>query len=442
MQKPKVGLITLSLTRERTDIAQQAHKELSEALNTQPLEVISHNELVLTMEDSVRISEDMIHDHVQCIIYNIGSWVYAPMVVSAVQATGLPSIVYGYRSSAAFSLVGAAITHGSLDELNLLHRFVYGEPDSPEVLTAITSYCRAAMTFDDLSRSKAVVMGGKTMGMVTSAVDFSQIKEIFGTEIEHVDMLRLYLEAQKVPENKVKKKMEWTKKAYGSVNVSDEVLEKSIRLYFAMKDVMKTDGYAFGGFKCQPEFIDNYVSGCLPISWLINEGIMMSCEADMNAAFTMRILHLVSGQPVLFADVNDFDMNTGMLRLVNCGTIATDLATASKDVDWNPQYEYMGEAGGACPTFCCKEGPVTLARLARVGGEYVMQIANGQAVVQDKETFKEARDRWPHAFISIEGDPDLFVQHLRSNHLHMVYGDVVDELYDLCEILGIEPIYT
>jgi L-fucose isomerase len=442
MQKPKVGLITLSLARERTDIAEQAHQELSKALKTQPLEIIAHDKLVLTMEDSVRISEDMIHDHIQCIIYNIGSWVYAPMVVSAVQATGLPSIVYGYRSPAAFSLVGAAITHGSLDELNLLHRFVYGEPDSPDVLKAITSYCRAAMTFDNLSRSKAVVIGGKTMGMVTSAVDFSQIKEIFGTEIEHVDMLRLYLEAQKVAAKKVKEKMAWAKKTYGSVNVSDEVLEKSVRLYFAMKNMMKADGYAFGGFKCQPEFIDNYVSGCLPISWLINEGIMMSCEADMNAAFTMRILHLVSGQPVLFADVNDLNMNTGMLRLVNCGTIATDMATSPKDVEWNPQYDYMGESGGACPTFCCKEGPVTLARLARVDGEYVMQIANGQAVVQDKETFKEARDRWPHAFINIEGDPDLFIQHLRSNHLHMVYGDVVDALYDLCEILGIEPIYT
>ncbi|MFX1510315.1 MAG: L-fucose/L-arabinose isomerase family protein [Promethearchaeota archaeon] len=442
MDRPKVGLITLSLARERTDIAKQAHKELQKALKTQPLEISPHDELVLTMEDSVRISEDMVHDHIQCIIYNIGSWVYAPMVVSAVQATGLPSIVYGYRSPAAFSLVGAAITHGSLDELNLLHRFVYGEPDSPDVLDAITSYCRAAMTFDDLSRSKAVVIGGKTMGMVTSAVDFSQMKDIFGTEIEHVDMLRLYLNAQKISVKKVKEKIAWVKKTYGSVNVSDEILEKSVRLYFAMKELMETDGYAFGGFKCQPEFIDNYVSGCMPISWLINEGIMISCEADMNAAFTMRILHLLSGQPVLFADVNDLDMNTGILRLVNCGTIATDMATSPKDVDWNPQYEYMGEAGGACPTFSCKEGHVTLARLARVGGEYVMQIANGEVVVQDKETFKEARDRWPHAFINLEGDPDLFVQHLRSNHLHMVYGDVVDELYDFCEILGIEPIYT
>jgi L-fucose isomerase len=442
MWQPKVGLITLSLARERTDIAEQAHQELLKSLIKQPLDVVPHDGLVLTMEDSVRISEDMAHNHIQCIIYNIGSWIYAPMVVSAVQATGLPSIVYGYRSPAAFSLVGAAITHGSLDELNLLHRFVYGEPDSPDVLMAITSYCRAAMAFDNLSRSKAVIIGGKTMGMMTSAVDFSQMKDIFGTEIEHVDMLRLYLTAEKVTAKKVKAKMGWAKKTFGAINVSDAILEKSVRLYLAMKELMESDGYAFGGFKCQPEFIDNYVSGCMAISWLINEGTMISCEADMNAAFTMRILHLLSGQPVLFADVNDLDMNTGVLRLVNCGTMATDLATSPKDVNWNPQYEYMGKAGGACPTFCCKEGLVTLARLARVGGEYVMQIANGQAFVQDTATFREARDRWPHAFINLEGDSDLFLQHLRSNHLHMVYGDFVDELYDLCEILGIEPIYT
>jgi L-fucose isomerase len=442
MLKPKVGLTTLSLERERIDIAEQAHKELLKALKTQPLDVISEEKLVLTMEDAVRVAEDMVHDHIQCIIYNIGTWIYAPMVVSAVQVTGLPSIVYGYRSPASFSLVGAAITHGSLDELGLQHRFVYGEPNNPSVLAAITSYCRAAMTFDNLSRSKAVVFGGKTMGMVTAAVDYSQVKDIFGTEIEHVDMLRLYLAAQKVPVKQVKDKMAWVKKTFGSVNVSEEILERSVRLYFALKDVMDADGYTFGGFKCQPEFIENYVSGCLPISLLINEGVMISCEADMNAALTMRILHLLTGEPVLFADVNDLDIDTGNLRLVNCGTIATDMAQTPKDVDWNPQYKYMGKASGACPTFSCKEGFVTLARLSRVAGEYVMQIATGTAYVQEKETFKEARDRWPHAFVTLEGDPDLFIQHLRSNHLHMVYADVVEELYDLCEILGIEPIYT
>nr|NIO36999.1 hypothetical protein [Candidatus Bathyarchaeota archaeon] len=63
MQKPKVGLITLSLARERTDLAKKAHQELLKALKEQPLEVTPYNELVLTMEDSVRVSEDMAHDH-------------------------------------------------------------------------------------------------------------------------------------------------------------------------------------------------------------------------------------------------------------------------------------------------------------------------------------------------------------------------------------------
>jgi L-fucose isomerase len=440
--KPKVGLITLSLPRERIDIAKQAHKELFAALNSKHLDIVTQDEPVLTIEDTVRIAEDMAHDHVQCIIYNIGTWIYAPMVVSAVQATGLPCIVYGYRSPAAFSLVGAAITHGSLDELGLVHRFVYGEPDSPVVLAPIVSYCRAAMTYDHLARSKAVVIGGKTMGMVTAAVDFSQVKSVFGTEIEHVDMLRAYLKAKEIPDKPVKAKMTWAKNTYGVMNVSDEILEKSVRLYLALKAIMESEKYAFGGFKCQPEFIENYISGCMALSFLIDDGVMMSCEADMNAALTMQILHLLSDEPVLFADVNDLDVSTGQLRLVNCGTIASTMAASPKDVEWNPQYEYMGKASGACPTFCCKEGQVTLARLSRYAGEYVMQIATGEAFIQPKETFKEARDRWPHAFVRIDGDPDYFIQHLRSNHIHMVYADLVEELLDLCEILGIEAIQT
>ena len=55
MKKPKVGLITLSLARERTDLAEQAHQELLKALKKQPLEVLPHDALVLTMEDTVRI---------------------------------------------------------------------------------------------------------------------------------------------------------------------------------------------------------------------------------------------------------------------------------------------------------------------------------------------------------------------------------------------------
>ena len=70
------------------------------------------------------------------------------------------------------------------------------------------------------------------------------------------------------------------------------------------------------------------------------------------------------------------------------------------------------------------------------------KAGKGTRGIRDKETFKEARDRWPHAFVTLEGDPDIFLQYLRSNHMHMVYADIVEELFDFCEIVGIEPIYT
>ena len=100
----------------------------------------------------------------------------------------------------------------------------------------------------------------------------------------------------------------------------------------------------------------------------------------------------------------------------------------------------MGLSGGATVVFCCKSGPVTLARLSRVKGEYVMLIAQGKAVEQPKERFREARDRWPHLFVELDGDPSLLLQNLRSNHLHACYGHWAAELEDLCTLLKVRPI--
>ncbi len=102
----------------------------------------------------------------------------------------------------------------------------------------------------------------------------------------------------------------------------------------------------------------------------------------------------------------------------------------------------MSKKGGATTIFCCKPGRVTLARLARIKGQYVMHIATGEAFEQPKVMFKEAREKWPHAFIKLDGDAERFVQNCRSNHMHMSYGDLKDELVEVCEILQIKPIIT
>ena len=82
---------------------------------------------------------------------------------------------------------------------------------------------------------------------------------------------------------------------------------------------------------------------------------------------------------------------------------------------------------------------MTLARLARIKSQYIMQIATGEIIEYSKEKFKEARDKWPHSFVMLDGDLK-FLQNCRSNHQHMIYRDIKEELLAVCDAINIKPI--
>jgi len=440
LPKAKTGLITVSLPRERVDLAKHWNTLAKEELEKAGLEVLYREELAFTVDETVNAAKSVERNGADSIVYLLGTWIYAPQVVTAAQEVTLPTILWSPRDAAAFSLTGAGVTHGSMDEVGIKHKFVYGSPKDVEVIRDITSFAKAAMVVNRMKRRKLGLIGGRVAGMYTTMVDMAQVKSTFQVEIEHVDQYRVILEAERVPRETVEETMEKIRKEFGKIYPPEEKLLRSSRLYHAVKKIVDEDGYDFIAIKCQDEVIGNYVSYCLPVCMLNDDGIVTACESDLNAALTMQMLHLLTDQAVMFADVNDVDFEEKILRLVNCGSIASSLATSRKDVDLGLQYEYLGKQQGCTTIFCCKPGRVTLARLSRVKGKYVMLIATGEAFQQPKERFKEVRYVWPHAFVRLDGDPRMLVQNVRSNHMHMAYGEVKEELLEICDLLGIEAI--
>jgi len=72
-----------------------------------------------------------------------------------------------------------------------------------------------------------------------------------------------------------------------------------------------------------------------------------------------------------------------------------------------------------------------------------MHLTEGQALTVedvDKEAlYKECGyPNWPHALIKIKGDMNNFVKNLRSEYIHMTYGNLKDELTELAYLYGIE----
>jgi L-fucose isomerase len=436
-----VGVMTLSLPRERTDLAQRFQESAIKELRGVGLDIVCHGQLVMTTDAAVEAARELASRHVDCIVYLLGTWVFAPAVVSAMQAVAVPSGIWADGDPGSFSLTAGGIVHGSLDELGIAHRFFYGPPQHSGTVERIAAFARAARVVSRLRGSRMGLIGGRVMGMYTTEVDTAQIKSVFGVELEHVDSLRHYLEAQRADASAVANTRDFLGKGFGEIAVDGEPLERSIRLYHGLRAILDEDGYDFAAVKCQGAMIDSYACSCLATSLLNDEGTVVACESDVNAALTMQMLKLVSGKgPVLFGDINHLDLERGLLRIVNCGSMPSLLATTRKEVDLAPQYDYMGKAGGATVVLCCKPGPVTIARLSRIEGQYVMLIAEGEAVEQPKSRFKEAREHWPHMFVSLPGDAEAFVQNVRSNHLHACYGHYAQELMEVCELFNVAPL--
>jgi L-fucose isomerase len=173
------------------------------------------------------------------------------------------------------------------------------------------------------------------------------------------------------------------------------------------------------------------------------ERIVCACEVDGNGALTMQLLqHLSLGdQPSVFADVRYLDRSENVLWLSNCGSQSTDCALCPSEISWMPHgfAEHKFKLGGVCPQYVSRPGRVTLARLSRIQGRYVMMITGGTILSYPRQKLKETFWEFsPHAFVELECSPESFLSQVRSNHLHWVYGEYGAELEEVAAILGVE----
>jgi L-fucose/D-arabinose isomerase len=451
-KKIKVGFYSLCDHRSDKSRFIKRDKECVEWLKKSGLEVVHINNRIISCEnESVEAVRFFKNEAVDCVIYYVSWFLESNIIATPIRMFGIPSIIWSVPDPETYSMIGMGVVHGSLDEAGLKHKFIYNYLNE-HTIKSIKSYASAARAKKRLIGSRYCQFGGRCLSMYTAVADPSQWKEKFGVEVEHKEQWTLVQEAEKIDDDKALELVKQYKKDFGQVDPSDDVLLKSAKVYIALKDILKKERFDFAGIKCQFEMIDNYIAPCLALSMLNDENIVVSCEADMNAAITMFILNILSNQPVSFNDISYIDKVNQIIRLLNCGMLPTSFARSKKEIKLRNMVKGMGSydeekgvyrtKGGACTNFICRPGEVTLARFARISGEYVCQIAKGKTFIP-KDFFKKGiwgSDCLPWAFVEFSGDMENFIQNIRSNHIHMVYGDYLQELKDVCELLNVSPI--
>ena len=169
--------------------------------------------------------------------------------------------------------------------------------------------------------------------------------------------------------------------------------------------------------------------------------VVHACEADVDGALTMQILHLVSGAlPTALLDVRWLDASAGVWTLANCGALPAAFAATEHDPSGLSGIHMVphvfGAGGGGALPLVASPGEVTLARLSRSAGTYWLAIVNGAVEQRSYAELASTTAAFPQAFVRTCADRE-FLAAFGSNHLHMVAGRFDLELQAFCRLQGI-----
>jgi len=451
--KPKVGFMALTwpgLYTANTETG-EAWIQMEDTLQaiaglqeTDALDLVVHQERVVSgIDEGIAVVEQFLTQDCDCMVLYLQTWNWAATIMQAAQRFGRPIVLWASPVPRQWSIGGLAVTHGSFDEVGIAHCVVYGMPDDPAVREKIIRYARAAHVKNVLRKSHFGSIGGHGMGIHAGLIDPNQWLREFGILVGYTDLYEVVTEGEKRSRDEVVAYYETLKSEYGQVPPLDLVTERSIRLYLGIEAVIAREGYDFIGVNDMFGLSDNYCSMCLAQSRLGSRGFVTACLNDANGALTAYILSLLSDGPLFTADVNLVDKPRNTVRLIDDGAGAIHLASDPKSVTLSYQPRLECKASGVCTGLVVKPGRITLARLSRVQGRHVMHIATGEAFEGEPGWLEECGyPMWPHAFLHLDGDLDRFVQNLRSEYIHMAYGDLQADLLETCDLLGIEPLVS
>jgi len=469
MNKPKVALMTFGDAREHEwnnlfrGLTEPRHQSIIEYFKELPVELYVLDEVARSKEQIDTQVDQLKSTGVAAFIAHLPCWTSPNLVVSGVQRMGLPTILVSNRHPGTHGTVGLLGAAGALDQIGYPHLRVRASFDTADLGEKVLPFIRAASAVSQLRGQVFGMFGGRSLGIDTGSIDPMQWRKQFGVDVEHIDQLEIIRRAELVEGKASEKMVAWMDAKMGSVDydgakLTPEKLGFQSRCYLATRQIIDEIGLDFVAIKCMPDLTNHYVPQCLSAALLpgnfdadgVKQTVPMACEADGDGALTMQILGLVSGgRPTLFGDLSYLDEDNLTIYIPNCGAICSWFAGRSEMPEENLSKIQLRPSfrpgGGATVYFKAAPGPVTLARLSRRDGQYMMTIFTGEAIEPSSEAYEEfvqarGSHQLPTMFVKVDLDFDELIAQFGSNHISGVAGLYVDELVYVCNLLDIQPI--
>lgn len=332
------------------------------------------------------------------------------------------------------ALVAATMNAASLRRLGHTYYVVYGSKEDERASTKLIDLIKAYSVVKKLKGTLLGLLGYRPTAFYNSAFDEGLIRRTFGVRMESTDLKVVFDRMEKIPEDKIKADMESVSQSFDVSNLPDQHLENHSKLYFAIQEVIREQGYDFSTIKCWPEMGQLKTTPCAVMSRLADdENMNIICEGDVDAGLALIVQNYLTGLPGFITDMINIDEEENTMTFWHCGNAPLSLMNKEYDVTIN-NHPLAGQ--GTAFYGSLKTGDVTIARFCNIDGIYKLFLLRGEAIDSPRYTrgvMVNVKTKAP-----VRSIVENIIKEGIPHHYSIVWQDVADEMIAVSNLLGIE----
>jgi len=420
------------------------------ALRDKGLNLVENDLIVATKDECRKVICSLAKDDdIDCLVLFSGTWVWSAHMIASIREfakTGKGIVIWTHPGSQGWRAVGGLVLKAALHEIGIPHRFVYGAFDSVEDIDRIVSYCQAAAVKNRINMKTIMSFGGRGMGQTCGVADPAQWMKVFGIDIDSRDTTELLETAKAATKEELDEVYKIIEQKFVEMPEKNEVTDRSLRLYIAVKKLLKKydcDFYSVQGF---PGVNEDYSAICFTNSMMLEDGVPTAPLSDFNTLMTSILMLNLSEERTYYGDFQAINKDNNEIKIICDGQAPPSLANKDGARFAGHGIPTEGKAGGLTVQLVCKAGKGVLARLSRMDGEFYIVVARCE-VKEPSDAELQSRlsecgiPFWPHAFVTVDADMDLLLEYWNNEYACLGYGEhLYQQIIDFGELMGIEVI--
>ncbi len=435
-RKIRIGFVNLILSfLKGQDKAVELSREIMDYLEKElGVEVIEFSQPVAQRSEAKQAWMRFKAENVDAVILFNGTFNTGELTAEIIRNLDCPFVLWGLGELAletkdfSGSMVAVMAAGTIFKNFDKKFTFIYGAIKQEETRKRVHIFVNTVRAIAYLKEATIAVIGMRPDGFQISGADELAMKELLGTEIINVSTYTFSKIVKDISEKDVDSDIEIQKEIF-DINPDDlPGVRGTSRMYLALKKIVKENNIQAYAPECWPEFRDvDETPFCPANSRMTTQGIMASCECDIDGALTMMLGYALIGNSVFFADFVNFIEDNDTILFWHCGNAPYDLAISK------PVCQKI--FGGLSTSSVLKSGVVTVYRLNSIRGQFTLHAGTGNAI-QAKPVLKGS-----NIFIKMNSGNREFVESLLENgiphHNAIVYGDITEELKEFSKLMGI-----